>query len=537
MNFIKTVLFPENRTVHVSKAYAKERRLANNTYHLLDDAAQVFLNRAASEKRGQLRRQHKKNFPIPFKEIMSTISLKDILRDYCSLFRVFYDFAKKTHTEENIDFIIETANWKKSYMNQDFKRNFESARAIYVKYVGPGAACSINIDHDISAELDAAIPTEKISADMWSGAQLSCLKILETDSVSKFLSDTLFFDWRERELRRRERLLEKNEYPPWVAFTRAIKEGQGVDYLKGLIAQGATACDEEEETLFSALHLAVKRTDKEMGSVVRFLLSQEASINAPDCQGWTPFHVACESGNLDACDLLIATGKANLTAPTGNRNFPHNLLVINNYNKSQMGQLQEILHAIHVSYPKENCFNLRNLKGETCLHYLVRNSHECSVQIGSILLELGASPNIRNRRGYTPLHTAILQERSDLVNCLILSGADTTLKCRLKSGEERSVSEMLAQYPSLNSLVPLVSGVKYNRRSVRLSFMMSNIHLSNSESSTSEELTSPMDDSISDLTNVTHLSFYSTSPPSPTTPNPSEAKFICEPKGLLIKQS
>jgi ankyrin repeat protein len=442
------------KSIKVSKVYTRERKQANDIYEYLEEPAQKFLNQAASEKRGNLRRQSRTRCTS---ELISVITLKDILRDYCGLFKPFCIFTKKINAEESLNFLIAITNWRKSYSIHAGDTVLNSAKEIFDRFVGVDAPEPINIDHELAQDLSTKLSAQTLDRSMWSRVQIHILRILETDTVSKFLADPLFLTWKDKEIKRRQSAFDTGNLPPWIAFTRAIRQGYGVESLKYLISQGATSSDEEEETLFSALHLAAKRTDPQAADVISFLISSNANVNALDCQGWTPFHAAAEAANLLACRLLIATGRVNLTAPTSrNRNFAHNLLVLNEYTEDQLPVLKEMLQNIISSNPKENILNCKNLKGEASLHYLTRNSSKCAVLIGEMLLELGASPNVKNRRGYTPLHTAILQEQLDLIRLFIHAGADVSLKCKGRDGIEYTCRELAAMNPRLADITSLL---------------------------------------------------------------------------------
>ncbi len=95
--------------------------------------------------------------------------------------------------------------------------------------------------------------------------------------------------------------------------------------------------------------------------------------------------------------------------------------------------------------------NIRDSKGNTLLHYIVRH---CLVfeEYVEILLDRGADPNIRNKQGETPLHTLFKygycgnERKARIAKILIERGANPHI--RDKNGKtplEYTTSEVLQQ--------------------------------------------------------------------------------------------
>jgi ankyrin repeat protein len=92
----------------------------------------------------------------------------------------------------------------------------------------------------------------------------------------------------------------------------------------------------------------------------------------------------------------------------------------------------------------------KNSFGVTPLQSAVAGNH---LEITRILLEAGASPNVRERSGDTPLHAAVQNGNVEIVRCLIFGGANVEsineksekpIDLALKSGQHEIVSLLKA---------------------------------------------------------------------------------------------
>ncbi|PKK42212.1 hypothetical protein CI102_14193, partial [Trichoderma harzianum] len=108
--------------------------------------------------------------------------------------------------------------------------------------------------------------------------------------------------------------------------------------------------------------------------MVKILLLYHAVIDARDCNGETPLHIAARKGRINVINLLLEF-KANI--------------------------------------------HLRSKKEETPPHIAV--AHPEAVEA---LLKAGADPNSVDKETQTPLHCAVLQECWQSVACLHKNAAD-----------------------------------------------------------------------------------------------------------------
>eukprot|EP01103_Thecamoeba_quadrilineata_P013836 TRINITY_DN395_c0_g1_i2.p2 TRINITY_DN395_c0_g1~~TRINITY_DN395_c0_g1_i2.p2 ORF type:complete len:128 (-),score=28.28 TRINITY_DN395_c0_g1_i2:683-1066(-) len=115
-----------------------------------------------------------------------------------------------------------------------------------------------------------------------------------------------------------------------------------------------------------------------------------------------------------------------------------------------------------------------------------------------MLLDLGASPNIKNRRGYTPLHTAILQEQQEMVRLFVNSGGDVRATCKGKNGQELSCLQLLGLNPRLSGLTQIV-GEASNRLNLKNEQNLSKMDLDEFSNNSKKEF-SANTESISEFT-------------------------------------
>jgi len=107
----------------------------------------------------------------------------------------------------------------------------------------------------------------------------------------------------------------------------------------------------------------------------------------------TPLHLACGEGQFAAAKVLLAW-KADINARDKNGNTP----------------LHNTLYDVKGSFIS-----------------LIMNAHTTSAMV-EYLLTHGASPNVHNEEGDTPLHKAAMLGRRDIIEILLKHGANTTVR-------------------------------------------------------------------------------------------------------------
>lgn len=192
--------------------------------------------------------------------------------------------------------------------------------------------------------------------------------------------------------------------------------------------------------------------------------------------GRTALHVAAESRNQMAAECLLQAGASyhlndasgrrpiHIAAECGHRSITYLLLKqpVHNYGKDQHGR--SLLHFLvmwHSDAFVRKCMGVLHGKvdvkdhfGRTPLHFasIFQNSPAVSV-----LLELGANPNLRDKAESTPLHYAAASGSPKSVELLIRAGADihalnkfrrSALYLALSSESPQLVDYILKNIPS-----------------------------------------------------------------------------------------
>ncbi|EAX99575.1 hypothetical protein TVAG_104560 [Trichomonas vaginalis G3] len=146
--------------------------------------------------------------------------------------------------------------------------------------------------------------------------------------------------------------------------------------LEYLISKGADI-NAKTENGSTPLHYAAKEKCKEAAEI---LISNGADINAKDKDGWTPLHYPARYNNKETAEILISNG-ADINAKTEN--------------------------------------------GSTPLHYAAKGKCKETVEI---LISNGADINAKTENGSTPLHYAAKGKCKETVEILIPNGADINAK-------------------------------------------------------------------------------------------------------------
>ncbi|XP_076256107.1 transient receptor potential cation channel subfamily A member 1-like [Rhynchophorus ferrugineus] len=136
--------------------------------------------------------------------------------------------------------------------------------------------------------------------------------------------------------------------------------------------------------------------------------------------GNTVLHVAAENGNSDCIETILCEDvNPNLT--NNNCQTPLHLAV-----KTNSSRCVEVLLHKGKADP-----NLKDSNSKTALHAAVELVSDSRRDILNVLLRYGADVNATDLHGFTPLHTAALNELTQSVLILISHGADMSIKSKL----------------------------------------------------------------------------------------------------------
>ncbi|KAB0401667.1 hypothetical protein E2I00_018007, partial [Balaenoptera physalus] len=130
-------------------------------------------------------------------------------------------------------------------------------------------------------------------------------------------------------------------------------------------------------------------------SLIDFLVSKGAVVNATDYHGSTPLHLACQKG-CQSVTLLLLHYKASAEVQDNNGNTPLHLACTYGH--------EDCVKAL-VYYDVQSCrLDIGNEKGDTPLHIAARWGYQSIIET---LLQNGASTEMQNRLKETPLKYSV----------------------------------------------------------------------------------------------------------------------------------
>jgi ankyrin repeat protein len=171
--------------------------------------------------------------------------------------------------------------------------------------------------------------------------------------------------------------------------------------------------------------IATRRGDV---AAVRDLLAEDASlVGVTDDDQRTPLYFAAGWGSIEIVELLLSHGADVDARDYGNRT-PLHAAVMQNH--------QEVVRILVAA---DADLEARNDYGRTPLLLVARETG--SVEMGALLLELGADVNVRDRSGESPLDLAVWRGFRGLVDLFLDSGA----RFRASGGQGRALTGLAAE--------------------------------------------------------------------------------------------
>ncbi|ETL32860.1 hypothetical protein L917_14445 [Phytophthora nicotianae] len=247
------------------------------------------------------------------------------------------------------------------------------------------------------------------------------------------------------------------------------------------------------------LHHAAASSGPGAIEVVEYLLHEPVIVDAIDKFGWTPVHVAVNSGNVSIVERLLVDG-AN----------------VNQLTRLDYAAKRDTIQTATLS------MNVADHEGKTPLLHAVLLENYAFVQV---LIEAGTDVNIYDQDGHTPLFVASQVQSENLVKVLLENGArvDSVTSCGdtplsiCCSDSIRSVLELykssqqfydrclaLLEKPSdtiscneLTALVPLITSVYDLRMLLTFASRMEDISSERSRSQVRELIQSAVDHILS----------------------------------------
>ncbi|KAJ5079741.1 molting protein mlt-4 [Anaeramoeba ignava] len=179
--------------------------------------------------------------------------------------------------------------------------------------------------------------------------------------------------------------------------------------MRMLIQHGASLekCDTEKNT---AIHLALIYGHLETAD---YLTEKGANLDTKNIKGYTPFHLACLSGSEGLFEKMLDQG-ANLTILTNQQQTILHL----SCKKSRVGIAKKI---VTMSKLMDLRIDEPDIKNQTPFLLAVKKNN---MEIVEFLFKMGININIENKKGFRPIHYAIMNSNASLVKMLLENQAD-----------------------------------------------------------------------------------------------------------------
>jgi ankyrin repeat protein len=188
--------------------------------------------------------------------------------------------------------------------------------------------------------------------------------------------------------------------------------------------------------------------------VADLLITAGARINAKDEMGQTPLHLAAEHSNKGVMELLLRRGADPSIKDNKGRTAARvaaSMEVGRMTSSIMMGRLEMVKQMLDRN---PGVINERNDSGNTALHAAASWNKE--TDIVKLLISRGASTNIKNDRGRTPLHEA---NNTEIAGILLAHGA------KINTRDNKGVSPLGAALERKNTAVAEFlrarGGIKY----------------------------------------------------------------------------
>ena len=172
-----------------------------------------------------------------------------------------------------------------------------------------------------------------------------------------------------------------------------------------LLKSGFDIEQKTEEHQRTALALAARAG---RASTVKCLLKAGTSIDAPDCQSWTPLHGASIRGWVGVVEILLKAG-ALIEARDYERYTPLHYASVKGH-----------VRVVEILLKAGASVDAQDYKSWTPLHWASANGY---VGVVEMLLKAGALIEARDYEHYTPLHCASAKGHVRVVEALLKAGA------------------------------------------------------------------------------------------------------------------
>ncbi|SPJ79524.1 uncharacterized protein FTOL_07915 [Fusarium torulosum] len=234
--------------------------------------------------------------------------------------------------------------------------------------------------------------------------------------------------WNDSETRI-EGVLEYVEDEEYLS-TRGWVDEVRSDIFNLLLEQPGIDVNAQDTSGASLLHIVsgVYRASKFM---IQRLIEKRARVSIRNNEGQTPLHLACQDGNIDAVDVLLASGADPTECDETGANTLH---------YAARRQHEETIRNLIDHVPestREDFAKSKDKHGQNALHYLWKKSSCTGIDSLKFLLELSADVNELDQEGMSPIATFLrkgaFRPRDDDLETLRLlfgHGADASFKTK-----------------------------------------------------------------------------------------------------------
>ena len=189
------------------------------------------------------------------------------------------------------------------------------------------------------------------------------------------------------------------------------------EIVKELFIDKARVNDVDEDMGQTPLHCAIS---EELDlTVIEYLLSQGACVDATDDKGWTAAHVAADSGNLEVLKLLRKNG-ADFSIKDNQGYTPFLRSVAS---ESASDDIEE--NVLEYLLNEGSDINAVDKNGASAMHLAIRRG---TIRVLECLVKKGADKDLADNQGCTPLMDALRSRKEEYAKYLLNQGADITIK-------------------------------------------------------------------------------------------------------------
>lgn len=189
----------------------------------------------------------------------------------------------------------------------------------------------------------------------------------------------------------------RRQGPIW----KAVEEGDLKTTRKVVAKEDNDSLNERNARGDTLLGIAADGNHRNHLEIARVLLEAGAKVNRPARDRETPVFLACWKGHVKMVRLLLEYG-ASLTAGTSREQDRICALLRGSCHRSSTE-----LPSLLLRHTGVNVDSADANEGNTALHNACKASN---MDLVRLLLKYGADPNVRNKKGRTPLHECTLDE-------------------------------------------------------------------------------------------------------------------------------